>query len=205
MSEHLRKGDYVVLPVHVSVAQGLVARYHYSKGGSLSATFCHGLYHKDDPLECLGVAWWIPPTEDAALSVWSVNREVLALTRLVIVPDMPTNAASFLLSHSIKLITKDGRFKCLLTYADEWRGHTGAIYRATNWEYLGLTAPHPVWVNDETGRMVANKTATGGRTKAEMVGLGCTMLGKYHKHKFRYILKDVVSRPTQATLFDSLA
>lgn len=201
MSEHLRKGDYVVLPVHVSIAQGLVERYHYSKGGSLTATFCHGLYHKDDPLKCLGVAWWIPPTEDAALSVWSVNREVLALTRLVIVPDMPTNAASFLLSHSIKLIAKDGRFKCLLTYADEWRGHTGAIYKATNWEYLGMTEPKAVWTNDD-GRMVANKTANGYKSVAKMRSLGCTMLGRWKKHKFRYVLKDVVSRPTQATLFD---
>lgn len=199
--EHLRKEDYVVLPVHVSVAQALVKQYHYSKGGSRTATYCHGLFRKDNLAECLGVAWWIPPTRDAALSVWSVNREVLALTRLVVVPEMPTNTASFLLAQSIKRIKRDGWVRCLLTYADEWRGHTGVIYKATNWEYLGLTKPKPVWVNKETGRMHADKTAAGWRSNAEMRDMGCELLGTWRKHKFRMVLPEPKRKTTQARLF----
>jgi hypothetical protein len=93
-------------------------------------------------MQCLGVAWWMPPTRAAAEANWEGDfREVLSLSRLVIVPDVPKNAASFLIGKSIHLIRKDGRFCCLLTYADTSQGHDGGIYRATNWEYMGLTTP----------------------------------------------------------------
>jgi hypothetical protein len=65
---------------------------------------------------------------------------VLCLSRLAILPDVPANACSFLLARSRRLID-DKAWPCLVTYADEWRGHTGAIYRADNWQYEGLTRP----------------------------------------------------------------
>lgn len=95
---------------------------------------------------------------------------------------MPTNSASFLLSRSIDLIRRDGRWKTLLTYADEGEGHTGAIYRATNWEYVGAMRGHPAWV-DSSGRRVAIK-ATVNRTYAEMESLGLEKLPATRKHKF---------------------
>jgi hypothetical protein len=47
----------------------------------------------------------------------------------VLEPDVPPNACSFLLSKSTRLIDTK-RWHTLVTYADSWRGHTGAIYRA---------------------------------------------------------------------------
>jgi hypothetical protein len=106
---------------------------------------------------------------------------------LVVLPEVPANACSFLMGRSIKLIEQDGRFVSLVTYADESEGHTGAIYRATNWEYVGKTAAIPKWV-DANGRQVAVK-ATKSRTKAEMEALGYVIKGRYRKHKFVLHLK----------------
>lgn len=161
----------------------MVREFHYSKGGSNTAVYVHGLYRRRDDW-LAGIAWWLPPTRVAAESVHKEEwKRVLSLTRLVCHPDAPRNAASFLMARSIKLIRKDGRFCSLVTYADEARGHTGQIYRATNWEYVGRTGPYPRWIDPETGRQVARK-ATKNRRKAEMEALGYVKVGSYHKHKY---------------------
>jgi hypothetical protein len=172
-----------VQSVPLATAQDLVVRFHYSKGGSNTGVYCHGLVERDTE-NVLGVAWWLPPTRVAGESV---NREhwkkVLSLTRLVCVPEAPKNSASFLLAHSVRLIRREGRFVSLVTYADESQGHTGAIYRAAGWTYVGRTGPYPRWIDPATGRQVAPK-ATVNRTKAEMEDLGFRKVGSFFKHKF---------------------
>jgi len=187
---HLRATDWEVRTVSLSKTQELVRDFHYSKGGSNTATYRHGLFPINCVSEdwCLGVAWWIPPTKSAALSTFPENwRGVLNLSRLVILPDVPKNAASFLLSRSMKLINRK-LWPCLVTYADTWRGHTGAIYRATNWQYVGMTKPERTYVLND--RMVARKAGPKTRTHAEMLAMGAQCVGSFSKHKFVHIVRE---------------
>ena len=177
----LRKGEWRVEAVNMATAHRLVTEYHYSGGGSNTATYRHGLFRMGSD-ECLGVAWWIPPTKSAAKATFPDNWQgVLCLSRLAIAPEVPKNGASFLLGRSMKLIDR-WRWPCLVTYADEMQGHTGAIYRATNWEYMGMTGKEATWFKG--GRMVARKAGPRTRTKQDMLDLGCTMVGRFAKHKF---------------------
>lgn len=184
----LRKSEWMVDDVKMQQAREIVSRLHYAKGSSQTAVFRHGLFRKQDfPLYISGCAMWMPPTKGAAQASTDGDwRRVLALSRLVIEPDVPTNGASFLLSQSVKIIQRHGSWDVLVTYADEWQGHTGAIYRACNWEYRGLTVATPTWVKD--GVLTA-KLSTRTRTNAEMVELGAEMIGKYAKHKFVKVLR----------------
>jgi hypothetical protein len=186
----LSKKDYEVRPAPLWVAQDLVEKYHYAKGGSNTAVYVHGLYRKDD-LECLGVAWWLPPTKVCAIKTYPEGdwTKVLALSRLVVLPEVPQNGASFLIGESIKRIRRIGDWDCLVTFADLWRGHGGAIYKATNWKYLEETEPTDVWVNSD-GRMVSRKAGPKTRTKQQMLDLGCTMVGSFPKHKYRMVLSE---------------
>ena len=180
----LKKADYEVKTVPLSVCREMVAEYHYAKTGSNTATFRHGLFLKTSPEICLGVAWWIPPTKSAALANYPKNwKAVLVLSRLVVHPDVPQNAASFLIMRSVNLIRKDSRWEYLLTYADEWQKHSGAIYKATNWQPRGKTAPEATWV-DVKGRMVSRKAGPHTRTKDEMLALGHKMIGRFSRHRF---------------------
>jgi hypothetical protein len=189
MMDKLRRSEWLVRPVDRLVALNLVEQFHYAKGAANTATYCHGLFRKGQDLfdgQCQGVTWWIPPTRTAAKATYPENWQgVLALSRLVIVPDVPSNACSFLLSNSMRLIDRS-RWPCLVTYADEWRGHTGAIYRATNWTYCGLTAPEAVYCKN--GRMMARKAGPRTRTHAEMLTLGALSEGRFAKHKFKHIV-----------------
>lgn len=167
----LNRNEWFVTDVPLITCQRLVGELHYSGGGANTGTFTHGLMRYDSPMIVRGIAWWLPPTRAAAEASWDGDwKRVLALSRLAIEPEVPKNAASFLLARSVKLIARDGRFRCLVTYADEWQGHTGAIYRAANWEYVGKTVPEATFV-DGNGRMVARKAGPKSRTKAEMLEL----------------------------------
>jgi len=188
-SDRLRKADWEVRPLaSLDVARTLVEQYHYAHGASNTATYLHGLFRRGEFWEtnCKGVAWWIPPTKSAALATYPENWQgVLMLHRLVIVPGVPKNACSFLLAHSMKLIDRN-RWPCLVTYADEWQGHNGTIYKATNWKYVGKTAPEAIYVKD--GRMVARKAGPRTRTKAEMIALGAKYIGRFAKHKYIHLV-----------------
>lgn len=178
----LRAEDWLVRAIDPMIGRALIARYHYAGGASTAVVACHGLIRRASG-EIKGVAWWLPPTRPAAAAQWTDPNEVLSLSRLVILPDVPTNAATFLLARSSALLPAS--WKCLVTYADTERGHTGSIYRAAGWEDRGLSEPTPVWV-DAQGRRVAIK-ATRTRTVAEMSALGHVFLGRFAKHRFRLI------------------
>lgn len=184
------KNDYYVKDAALNEGQEMVRQHHYAKGGSNTCVYMHGLYRASDD-KLVGVAWWLPPTRVAAESVNKQEwKKVLSLTRLVVLPEIPKNACSFLLSRSVKLIRKDGRFVSLVTYADESQDHQGTIYKASNWQYVGRTGPYPRWIDPESGRQVAPKS-TKNRTKAEMEALGYKKQGSYHKHKFvLHLVKD---------------
>lgn len=190
MNDRLSKAEWFVAPCSLDQARGLVEAHHYARGGSNTAVATHGLY-RVGTFEPVGAVWWIPPTKSAAAAWWPVWQDVLTLSRLVIAPDVPKNAATFLLMRSVRMLPP--QWQCLLTYADTWQGHTGHIYRAAGWEYLGLTTPEPTYVID--GRMVARKAGPKTRPHAAMLAMGATCIGAYAKHRFRYVRR-AHQRPT---------
>lgn len=178
----LRRAEWAVRPVQLEVCRRLVEENHYSRGGSNTATYRHGLFELARPALIRGVAWWIPPTKAAALATYPEDWQgVLALSRLAIEPDVPKNAATFLLSRSRKMIDR-ARWPCLVTYADEWQGHDGLIYRLDGWDEAGRTAPEPTFVRE--GVMVARKRGPRTLTRAEMEAEGAECVGSFARLKF---------------------
>jgi hypothetical protein len=183
----LRREDWEVRPVDIAVARRLVEDFHYAAGASNTAVALHGLFRAGEIFDeqCQGVAWWIPPTKQAAEASFPERWQgVLSLSRLVIAPGVPSNACTFLLARSRRMISAE-EWPCLITYADDWRGHTGAIYRADNWTYMGKTKPEGTYIRD--GRMIARKRGDKTRTHAEMLALGAERIGSFAKHKFMLI------------------
>lgn len=189
MDERLRRNAWEVRDADIGVARRLVTAEHYSRGASNTATYLHGLWPADEfwAERCQGVAWWIPPTRSAAEATYPPNwKGVLALSRLAITPATPKNAASFLIAGSRRRIDRE-RWPCLVSYADEWQGHTGAIYLADNWRFVGKTKPERVYVRN--GRMVARKAGQRTRTHAEMLALGAECVGEFPRLKFVHIVE----------------
>lgn len=161
-SPRLSRRDWTVenVPLHGEAAR-LIRAWHYSRSTPNTSTYRHGLYRREllSPLQ--GVALWIPPTRTAAEAI-SGDRwvGVLSLSRLVVDPDTPRNAASYLLAASMRRIDRE-RWPILVTYADTNQGHSGAIYRATNWRCDGPVPAGDVWQMPD-GSLCGRKR--GGRT-----------------------------------------
>ncbi len=180
----IRADQWVVRRLDVGEARPFIEAHHYARGASRTAVYVFGMFHKLFPDVLAGVTWWLPPTRVAAESVdrerW---RQVLALSRMAVLPAVAKNACSFLLARSVRVIRKDRRFVALVTYADESQGHTGHVYRAAGWCYRGRTSKNMRWIDPTTGRQIAAQ-ATKTRTAAQMLALGYERAGASHKHKF---------------------
>lgn len=182
----LRKEDYDVRPCDIADARALVERLHYAGGASNTATDLHGLWTEG---RLVGVAWWLPTTRRAAESVAGENwRRCVALSRLAIHPDVPKNGCSFLLGASERLLRREGRWDVLVTWADQGQGHTGAIYRACNWEYLGVVKGEVRWRAPD-GRIMSRKRGKRSYSHSEMIDMGYTPEGPFPKHKFRKVIR----------------
>jgi len=178
---NLDRRMYSVRPIPHAVAKQFVETHHYSKSASITSVYSHGLFFGET---LCGVLLWMPPTKVAAQSVAQQDwRRVLTLSRLAISPDAPRNAASFAISRSRKLIKSEGIWKHLVTYADTWQGHTGAIYAADNWTYVGETKPSPVWIGVD-GKVRGRKRGPKNLSVNEMINNGMTYIGSFSKHKY---------------------
>ena len=200
MSNVLKKHEWKVAPIGMSSAVRLILSYHYSSSVSKQFVAIHGLFHITDDYNVLpyGVCWWQPlPSPSAAKFFHKDWKNVLSLSRLVCTPDAPKNAVSFMLSRSIKMLPS--RYHTLATYADTWQGHVGTIYKASNWQYLGLTDNKPVWcdVNDNN---VSIRQGDTTRKVAEMESLGYKMIGRYAKHRDAYKRNEPIQKPVQLAL-----
>lgn len=191
-----RRADYAFLPsVPLDVAIQHIAARHYARGASKTYAAIHGLLRASDGV-LVGVAHWLPPTPVAQR--WALKqitkhtgrtfepddwKRVVALSRLAVTDGEPQNTTSMLIGRSIRALREEGRWIALLTYADTSQEHTGAIYRATNWIYCGLSKPKPRWV-DRDGRQIATKMGPKTRSRNEMLALGYTCEGSFRKHAF---------------------
>lgn len=190
-------------------AKALIVEHHYAKSVSFMGVYILGLFRRGET-DIKGVSWWIPP---AKASVDKYNpgghKRTLALHRLVVMPGVPTNGASFLIGRSIRYIRQQGLYNYLITYADTWQGHTGAIYKATNWEYRGLTQKKPVWLAAD-GRQVSTLNRQRGKrasyTSAELKSNDCQLVGRFAKHIYTMALDvPALKLPTQLVMFAEAA
>lgn len=180
-----RKSDWWVADVSLEMSRKLIRQWHYSRGSSNTAVYAHGLFPRGYFWEsqCVGVASWLPPTKPSAMSFDPNWQGVLSLSRLVVSPEVPNNAESFLIRHSMRLIDRE-RWPVLVTYADSWQQHRGTIYRAAGWKEVGQSKPERRYVR--AGKMASRKAGPKTRTHSEMLALGYECVGSFSAIRFEH-------------------
>lgn len=128
--------EYTVKPIGKRLALDIVVEHHYlHRVCPVSKAF--GLCDKDNDVYGVvtyGVPGFATPLlkgicgEDEMFNVYELNR-------LWIHPSMPKNAASYLVSRSLRMLDKE----IIVSFADPSVGHVGYIYQATNFLYTGLS------------------------------------------------------------------
>lgn len=65
------------------------------------------------------------------------EADVIELRRLCCIDGTPKNTESYFIGKMLRWLKRNTTFKTIVSYADAEHGHTGIIYKASNFEYLG--------------------------------------------------------------------
>lgn len=90
----------------------------------------------------------------AMANVWKKYAEnesdLTELRRLVCIDDTPKNTESWFIGRALKWLKNNTDIKIVLSYADETHGHSGVIYKASNFNYCGITAKGKLFSSNNT-------------------------------------------------------
>lgn len=132
--------NYTVSLITREQAKNIIEVWHYSKSiNGLRISYCFGLFDKDVLIGAM--IFGKPAMCNQYKKYVAVENDLLELRRLACIDNTPKNTESFFIGHCLRWLKKNTDIKCILSYADANYGHSGIIYKASNFKYLGLTSP----------------------------------------------------------------
>lgn len=149
--------DYTVRLVDRSVVKEFIEQWHYSKSiNGVKSTYCFGLFDND---RLIGAMLFGDVGMANAWKKYAKNREdILELRRLCCIDNTPKNTESYFIGKCLKYLKKSTPIRYVISYADSNQGHEGVIYKATNFEYRGMTSSGRVIVRLSDGKQYHDKT-----------------------------------------------
>jgi hypothetical protein len=116
---------------------------------------------------------------------------VITLGRLWLDDAVPTNGESRVLGVVLRQLRRERRHLAVVTFADPAAGHSGTIYRAAGFRYLGQQPPSAVLVID--GRVVHTRTAvdrygTNSAPHLRRTGIPARRVTVPGKHRYLAVL-----------------
>ena len=162
------------------IAYNFISEYHYLGKAKFFAMFSYGLFYD---MELVGVATFSSPQGNVALKGWfgldNTDTSVLELSRLCLLPELNgTNATSFLLGNSMKLLKRNHSIRAVITLADDSR-HVGSIYQVCNFIYYGLSTPKSDFFRASDGKV---------NPRGETKNTHGAWIARTRKHRYCYIL-----------------
>ncbi len=121
-----------------------VEQWHYS--GSINgciADFCYALFDESGSMKG-AMFYGRMAMRNQYKRFADKESDVIELRRLCCIDDTPKNTESYFIGKTIKWLRKNTDYKCIVSYADPFHGHGGIIYKATNFEHLGMSSPGKV-------------------------------------------------------------
>lgn len=183
-------------------AYEFVRKYHYLGDAKFFCVEAFGLFDIDSG-ELVGCATYSLPQGIATLKSWfslsNDTKNIYELSRLCMLPELNgTNATSFLLGGSLKMLKKAGYCRAVITLACSER-HVGSIYQVCNFTYYGLTKKASDFYRSD-GKV--NPRGKCGSWEG-------VYLPRARKHRYAYIFDptlkcnyEPLSKPTISETFD---
>ena len=129
----------IVRPVAPSAIRHLIVDHHYLHSMPAATWRCFGVFVGD--VLSGAVLFTAGPRHGHRLLVGARPQQVAVLARLWLHDDLPKNAESRVIGIVMRQVRREQAWKLVLSYADPAVGHTGTIYRASGWLYLGQGLP----------------------------------------------------------------
>ena len=127
---------FVVEPCGRADVKDFIEANHYSKSiNGCKSEYCFRLLDGDT---IVGAAFFGCM---AMANQWKrfgeKESDVIELRRLCCIDETPKNTESYFIGKMIRWLKRNTNIKTIVSYADQEHGHTGTIYRAANFNYLG--------------------------------------------------------------------
>ena len=212
-SEYVDVSRVTVREITKKTADAWITKKHYTHNMN-GCRYALGVYYTEDnhnsffdvDEKLIGVIVYAHPVSNKAIdSICGAGvlglDEVLELIRLHIDDGYGKNIESFVIGQSFEWLRQnDPRVKVLISYADPEVGHTGRIYRATNWLYQGcgiskLMPDYSIrltedgeWIHSRSvGSKFGNKNI---KSLAKRIGHTFWRKEETAKHRYIYFLTD---------------
>lgn len=87
------------------------------------------------------------------------ESKVIELRRLVCVDEMGKNAESKFIGWTLRWLKKNApKIEVVVSYADPAHGHEGVVYKASNFEYMGVSGGDSGFLDPESGKTYHSRT-----------------------------------------------
>ncbi len=136
--------DYTVSLCDRFEIRTFMEQYHYSHNiNGVMSTYCFKLCTIDG--EMIGAAIFGNLGMANAWKKYGTSaQDVIELRRLVLIDATKRNAESYFIGAMLRWLRKNTELKTVVSYADPNNGHTGVVYRASNFRHVGMSAPGKV-------------------------------------------------------------
>ncbi len=131
--------DFEVNPTTIQYVRDFVETWHYSSNvNGLRISNVFGLFYQGNLIGAmiygpLGMANTWKKYADS-------ESEIIELRRLCCIDNTPRNTESYFIGKTLRWLKKNTDYKIVVSYADTFHNHQGTIYKASNFEYHGLTS-----------------------------------------------------------------
>jgi len=188
--------DFKVEPCNRIEIRDFIEHWHYSKNiNGLMSDYCFKLLNTDGSI--IGAMMF---GRIAMANVWKKYSEkqeqIIELRRLCCIDDTPKNTESYFIGCTLRWLRKNTELKTIISYADTTYGHSGIIYKASNFKNIGITKPGKVIMykgkryHDKTIRTTYNGSLKpfAQRIKSALVTGEAEYVNTLGKHIYIYTL-----------------
>ena len=137
--------DFTVEEIPRKSIVKFIEKHHYSHNvNGVQSLYHYGLFTEGNfglP-KMIGAMMYAHPSMPATAKKYNtINPDkCLELRRLVCIDDTPKNTESYFIGKTLRWLKQNTDMEVIVSFADQHYGHTGVIYKATNFEYFGETA-----------------------------------------------------------------
>lgn len=152
----IKARDLIIELCDIRDIRDFVETHHYSHNiNGVKIKYCFKVLHEKEGKDVLvgGVIFGAMSTT-AWKKFADTEQKVLELRRLVLLDEAGRNSESRVIGYCLRYIKKyDADVSVIVSYADPYHNHTGTIYKASNFKYMGLSGKDNGFRDIETGKV----------------------------------------------------
>lgn len=130
--------DFEIAPASRSEVRDFIEEHHYS--GNINGCIADYCFTLKDGGRLIGALFYGRMAMANQWRRFSESEEgVIELRRLVCIDETPKNTESYFIGRTLRWLKRNTNIHTVVSYADTEFGHTGVVYKASNFECLGLS------------------------------------------------------------------